>query len=170
VAAAIVLLVRPLVHGRQSSPEAWGGLAAAVVIVAALDGTWSRGWAAMAFLLAGSIAHKIEPHGEMYGTFNWIPFRQHTQAPLDAFGNVLAATWPFLAMGCLAAILDARRDARQRALIGGFVVLTVVVLLESFSWPIAGRHGDVTNILLAVAGWTIPWLLARGHAALKTDE
>jgi VanZ family protein len=43
------------------------------------------------------------------------------------------------------------------AFIGGLLVLAVMFALEWQQQTIPGRHADITDILLALTGWSLPW-------------
>lgn len=112
--------------------------------------------AALAILLGFALA-KLAPEISLWfrppREVNWIPFagRMHS---LSGFAELLATLWPFLALAALA------RDAgpwRQHALLGGITVALFAVALELAQQGIPGHRPDITNVLLAVAGWALPW-------------
>jgi hypothetical protein len=67
--------------------------------------------------------------------------------------------WPFIALGYLSEILAAKHARALIFPLGAVAVVAVTTWLEWMQLSIPGRYGDLTTILLAFAGWAIPWLL-----------
>jgi VanZ family protein len=76
---------------------------------------------------------------------------------LSGFSEILSLFWPFLALGCLGAFITRAHRRRWMAFIGGLLVLAVMFALEWQQQTIPGQHADITDILLALAGWSLPW-------------
>ncbi len=112
--------------------------------------------AALAILLGLALA-KLAPEFSLWfkppREINWIPFagRMHS---LSGFAELLAGVWPFLA---LAALAQAGAPYRQQAVWGGVTLAFFAVALELAQQQIPGHRPDLTNVLLALAGWFAPW-------------
>jgi hypothetical protein len=157
-----VLLVKILVMGRYLSLETAIGAAMGLVLAVALRPTARpfRFAAGGLTLLAGFALAELEPAAsaifKLPEPFNWIPFRGQMHN-LAGFSEILSLFWPFLALGCLAAFATKPGRRRPMALLGGLLVLAFMFLLEWQQQTIPGRHADITDVLLALAGWSIPW-------------
>jgi hypothetical protein len=157
-----VLLVKILVMGRYLSLETLIGAAMGLVLAVllrssarplrlALTGVLLLAGFALAELepVAGALPHQAQP-------LNWIPFRGHMHS-LAGFSEILSLFWPFLAVGCLAAFATRPGQRRLAAFSGGLLLLPLMFALEWQQQAIAGQHADITDILLALAGWSLPW-------------
>jgi peptidoglycan/LPS O-acetylase OafA/YrhL len=169
--AAGVLLIKPFIYKHQLSLEAIAALVAFAVAVCLISIWFTRIRSAaeqspvciLLLLQAGFIAYELEPAAGSYTPFNWVPFAMQNEVPLTSLNNILATTWPFMAAGSVVALAafqsDDRDRRRQMALFGGIAVLLIVWVLEGTQCYIRGRYGDFTTVLLAVAAWSVPWLL-----------
>ncbi len=173
--AGAVLLYKVPVVGRQLSPEALAGWFVALLVVVpflALAGA-SVALAAMVLLVAGfSVAElQIDPVAQRYA-FNSVPFLGQMET-LNGLGGILESLWPFLALGYLARYAAPATGGAGRAIFGGLLVFALVFGLEYYQQFLPGRHGDITVVLLAIMGWTVPWLFGarrseeEWHAAAK---
>jgi len=157
-----VLLVKILVMGRYLALETALGAAMGMVLAVVLRSAPKpfRSVAGGLALLAGFALAELEPATSMIFSppqpFNWIPFhgRMHN---LAGFSEILSLFWPFVALGCLAAFPARPKRRRLMAFIGGSLVLALMFALEWQQQAIPGRHADITDILLALAGWSLPW-------------
>lgn len=125
--------------------------------------------AAVAILIGFALA-KLAPEISLWfkppREVNWIPFagRMHS---LSGFAELLAGLWPFLS---LAALAHAGAPYRQHALWGGITVAFIAVALELAQQGIPGHRPDVTNVLLALAGWYAPWRWLADKPNLDNDH
>ncbi len=168
-----VLLTKIFVMGPYLSLETAIGAAMGMVLGLTLHraGRLLRSSLGAAFLLAGFALAELEPApGAIFifpQPFNWTPFRGQMHN-LAGFSEILSLFWPFLALGCLAAFATKPSQRRLAAVLGGLLVLAFMFPLEWQQQTIAGRKGDITDILLALGGWAIPWwrriYTARGEA------
>jgi len=157
-----VLLVKILVMGRYLALETTLGAATGIALTVALHPASkpSRFAASGLALLAGFVLAELEPTASVIfkppQPFNWIPFhgQMHT---ISGFSEILSLFWPFLALGCLGAFATRPHRRRLMAFIGGLLVLAVMFALEWQQQTIPGRHADITDILLALTGWSLPW-------------
>lgn len=163
---AVLLLKIPVV-GRQLSLEALAGwLGASVVLLAfPLRGMATRALPAMlALLTAHALAQFVPGQDAATVRMNWIPFRGQV-GTLDGMLDILETLWPFMAMGLFARWLTAWRWRAAVMLGGALSVAAFAFLLEWMQQSIPGRFADVTDVLLALLGWFMPWLFAETHAA-----
>ncbi len=157
-----VLLVKILVMGRYLALETALGAAMGMALMVVLRHAPKplRFAAGGLALLAGFVLAELEPTASVIfkppQPFNWIPFhgQMHT---LSGFSEILSLFWPFLALGCLGAFITRAHRRRWMAFIGGLLVLAVMFALEWQQQTIPGQHADITDILLALAGWSLPW-------------
>ena len=159
---ASVLLVKILVMGRYLSLETLLGAAMGLVLAVLLrrSGKPLRLSLGSLFVLGGFALTELEPAAgvlvHQVQPFNWIPFRGQMHS-LAGFSEILSLFWPFLAVGCLAAFAIRSGQRRLAAFLGGMLVLALMFALEWQQQTIPGRHADITDILLALAGWSLPW-------------
>lgn len=162
-----VLVLKVPVVGRHLSLEALAGwLGASLVLVALpLRGMASRALPAILALLAAHALAQFVP-GQDAATMrmNWIPFRGQV-GTLEGMLDILETLWPFMAAGLLARWLTAWRWRMAVMLGGAALVVTLAFLLEWLQQSIPGRFADVTDVLLALLGWLLPWLLSGSHIA-----
>lgn len=157
-----VLLVKILVMGRYLAQETALGAAMGIALAIALLHAprplrFLLGGVA---ILAGFALAETEPAvGIFFGPptpFNWIPFRGQMHN-LAGYSEILSLFWPFLALGGLAALATKPGQRRRAAFLGSLLVIAVMFALEWQQQFIPGRRADITDILLALAGWTLPW-------------
>jgi VanZ family protein len=161
--AAVLALKVPVVVLRLT-PEAVTGAVAGLGAGAAVLrlGTIGRLRAAAGLALLAAAVERLRPgDGPKNGAFDWTPFigQMHTYWGLT---DVLEALWPYMVVVYVA--------ARLRPLPLGRMVVTGAVVIGAFSmgveWlqgHVPGRYPDLTDPLLAVAAWSLPWL----HPALR---
>ncbi|MDD5240823.1 MAG: VanZ family protein [Sulfuricella sp.] len=169
-----VLLVKILVVGRYLMLETVIGAAMGIALMFALHSANRplRSIVSGLALLAGFALIELEPAtGVIFRPpqpFNWIPFHGQMHN-LAGFSGILSLFWPFLALGCLAAFATKPAKRRPMAWLGGVLVLAFLFALEWQQQTIPGRNADITDILLALAGWTLPWW-SRIHSARGEHE
>ncbi len=157
-----VLLVKILVMGRYLALETAIGAAIGMVLAVVLQPAPKpfRSAAGGLALLAGFSLAELEPVASVIfippRPFNWIPFHGQMHN-LASFSEILSLFWPFLALGCLGAFATKPNRRRLMAFIGGLLVLVLMFALEWQQQTIPGRYADITDILLALAGWSLPW-------------
>lgn len=159
------LLLKIVVVGRVLAPEALAGLAAALMLLLFLLDLSVRAaaWAAIIAVAAGFTVGELQSMDGPLHPFNWIPFAGEMDRNLNGFASILGGVWPFVALGYLGNLLTPARLRLQAAACGAMLVMAIVGLLEWWQTFIPGRYGDVTAILLALAGWLVPW---RWHHAV----
>ncbi|MDH5545573.1 MAG: VanZ family protein [Gammaproteobacteria bacterium] len=98
------------------------------------------------------MTHFLQPDYVSHGKLiNWLPFDQQI-GKIQRFAEILQVFFVFLSLSFCAIAFRPRNDFNF-GMIGGFMVVFVVLLLESQDTVV-----DVTEILLALGAWTIPWL------------
>lgn len=169
-----VLLVKVLVVGRYLMLETAIGAAMGIALVFVLHSAIRpiRSIVSGLTLFAGFALIELEPAtGVIFRPlqpFNWIPFHGQMHN-LAGFSGILSLFWPFLALGCLAAFATKPAKRGLMAWLGGLLVLAFLFALEWQQQIIPGRNADITDILLALAGWFLPWW-SRIHTARGEHE
>jgi VanZ family protein len=115
---------------------------------------------AIALLALAMAAAELAPgHGGWRGGgFNWVPFRGHMRS-LQGFTNILEFLWPFMGMAWLARQVSPPARHHALALAGGAAVAGAMFAMEWAQLHLPGRSADITQVLLACAGWAVPWLV-----------
>jgi VanZ family protein len=156
-----VLLLKVPVVGRQLTLEAlvgWLG-AMTVLFVVPLRRAASRTIGVGAALLAAYALAQFKP-GDTPTTYpvNWIPFKGQV-GTLAGMSDILETLWPFMALALAIRWLTPWSWRRTAWLGGGLAIAALTFALEWMQQSIPGRFADITDVLLAAAGWTLPWLL-----------
>ena len=165
---ATTLVLKVPVLNRQLSLEAVTGASVGLLTFWLFDKRNSGRARALAalFLIAGSIADALRPSGTDFpdiALFNWTLFRNHLSNNLVGLMDIAASTWPFFGLSYLA--LLSRPALPLATCLGGAVgVFALALALEWLQQSIPGRSPDVTDALLALIAWTLPWL----HPSLRT--
>lgn len=163
---AAVALVKIFFMGRDFTAEMLAGPAAGITLLLLLIRLDRRtmAYAGAAALLAGFFITEIASPKGMPGQMaqivlpmNWIPFRGQMHA-LTGLLDILAGIKPFLALGCIVSLATRPYLRSQVMLLGGGVLAILVFGLEWAQQSIPGRHADITDVLLALAAWLLPWL------------
>ena len=116
--------------------------------------------AAIALLALAMVAGELSPaHGGWRGGgFNWVPFRGHMRS-LQGFANILEFLWPFMGMAWLARQVAPPARHHAIAVAGGLAVGAAMFAMERAQLHVPGRSADITQVMLACAGWAAPWLV-----------
>jgi len=167
VFAATVLALKIPVLNRQLSLEAVIGLLVGWTVY---GGVLRFGHGVRIYLAIVSIAvsyalHELQTEatlGATLYTFNWIPFGGHIS--LTGISSILENLWPFMALSCLL-LFAGYPHRRAVAKAGALLVALGVFGLEWSQQFLPGRFPDITNVLIALLGWTLPWVYASTAAA-----
>lgn len=155
-----VLLLKVPVVGRQLTLEAlvgWSGAMAMLFV-------WPRHIIArvagivMTLLTAYALAQFTPGDGATTHLINWVPLKSQV-GTLVGISDILETLWPFMALGLAVRWLTPWRWRRITLMGGGLAVVLVAFALEWMQQSIPGRFADITDVLLAVVGWFVPWLL-----------
>jgi VanZ family protein len=78
---------------------------------------------------------------------------------LQGYTNILEFLWPFMAMAWLARQVSPPARHHRIAVAGGAAVGAAMFALEWAQLYLPGRSADITQVMLACAGWCAPWLV-----------
>lgn len=162
-----VLLLKVPVVGRQLSLEALVGWAGAMAVLL----VWPRNAIAhvagivMALLTAYALAQFAPGDSAATYLINWVPLKGQV-GTLVGMSDILETLWPFMALALAVRWLTPWRWRRVAWMGGGVAVALLAFALEWMQQSIPGRFADITDVMLAVIGWLVPWLLTdtRGRA------
>ena len=156
--AGSILLLKPLIVTRQLSLESLCGLGLAAILLAiAPQKRSAQTLLAMFCVLSGFVVSELYSlAGGGLHPFNWIPLAGQLDDTVSGLGSILDTIWPFMALASLAILGFGRK--RGAALSFGAIFLSLAFILEWVQTGIEGRYGDITTVLLAGAGWFLPWL------------
>lgn len=172
--AGLVLCIKPFIVERQLSLEALSGLVVAGAFLGlAPGGKALRALLAIVCIVAGFVVQELTPFSGTTHGFNWIPFAGQVDNTVSGFGSILEGVWPFVALSALTMLGFGLK--RKPMLYGGGIFLLLVFGLEWAQTQVPGRYGDITTVILAAVGWTIPWLWASigespGAPQLEADD
>ncbi|MES2322131.1 MAG: VanZ family protein [Pseudomonadota bacterium] len=157
---ALVFGLKVLMQSRQLGPEAVLGAGAAwlaLALCARMARPASVARAGSALLVLGFAFSELAPGAfGRFVDFNWLPLVGQ-MASISGLQNILEVSWPFFAIAIFARLLAEPAQWRHVALAGGGLVIAVVFALEWWQQALPGRHGDITQVMLAWAGWMLPW-------------
>lgn len=167
---ASVLALKILVTGRQLSLEALLGAALAIFFLLPFQVLPKKeiiGGTGILLISAGFTLSEITPVPELRTyAFNWIPFGGQMDS-LNGLQNILDIFWPFFALTYFACYITPSYRRLEVAVFGGITILIALFGLEWFQQYLPGRYGDITQVLLGIAGWIIPWYLDAKEYARK---
>lgn len=163
----VVLALKVPIVGRQMTLEALAGTAGGLLLLAVVESFLSK-WAltVATFAIIGAVVvGGLRPSDGVGGmsSFNWIPFRGHLSNDLVGIADILAWIWPFLALSYLA-LLSRPKYLWATCVGGGTFLFLLVFALEWNQQYVPGRYADITDAVLALAAWTLPWL----HPAVRS--
>ncbi|WP_194713711.1 VanZ family protein [Noviherbaspirillum soli] len=153
-----LLAAKALIVGRVLSLEACAGACIALLASLLLRHLPLRilPWLGMLTIVLGFTVAELAPGAPwMVATFNWTLFagQMHSVAGLS---NILELLWLFMALAWFLRIARPNGGARRTAFAGAVLTAVAVFALEwQQQWH--GRYGDITQVMLCVAGWIIPW-------------
>jgi VanZ family protein len=121
-----------------------------------------RPWACLlgiALAASGFTLSEISPEGGAFTAgFNWIPFVGQMRS-FTGLENILELLWPFMEIAVCARLALPRHRHMEAIVMGGLFVTGGVFILEWHQQWVPGRYGDITQVLLCIAGWAIPWMV-----------
>jgi VanZ family protein len=158
---AAVLLAKVIVVSRMLSLEAICGaaLAFAACIVLRLLPARLLPLAGIVLIAGGFTVYELAPGDGGVGvglSFNWIPFAGHMRS-ITALENILELLWPFMAIAWFARWNTPASQSTLRVVAGALLTGAAVFAMEWHQQWMPGRYGDMTQVLLCVAGWIMPW-------------
>ncbi len=161
---AAVFCAKLVVYGRHLAPQDLVGAALALALLFLLRPITLRAAAigGSAALLAGFVLGELLPGpGRMLHGFSWVPLAGQMRS-LAGLENILELFWPFFALAYFARWLTPPEHRTRALWQGGLLVLALVFQLEWIQQAVPGRFGDITQVLLAVCGWLLPWSFRSG--------
>jgi VanZ family protein len=153
-----VLAAKVPILTRQLSFDAI--LGAAVGLVAASVLPQARGLGVAFSAAVGAVVLdglRAAPGAVATSAFSWVPLRGHLQNELTGIGDILDGAWPFLVLAYVASGAGTLAPAGVAAL-GAVLVFFGVLAIEWLQQFVPGRSPDVTDALLALLAWILPWL------------
>lgn len=169
LAVALVFGLKILMQSRQLGPEAvlGAGIAwLALAVSANMANARTVAQAGTVLLAIGFVVSELAPgpYGR-FADFNWVPLVGQMSS-ISGLQNILEVSWPFFAMAIFIRLLAEPAQRRQIALAGGALVSVAVFGLEWWQQALPGRHGDITQVMLAWAGWMLPWTFTSGDGGV----
>lgn len=167
-----VLFCKILIAGRQLSLEALVGLCVgtSALFLLQLVPKDRIPLVAIGLVMAGFTVDELRPvvsEAANFHSFNWIPFSSQIENEVTGIGSILEGGWPFAAMAYFFVTAGIFRRKILTFLVGGVSLAAIVFLLEMAQKQIPGRYPDSTTVLLAVVGWSLPWLFLAGNMGGK---
>lgn len=154
-----VMLAKIVVVSRVLSIEAIGGTAlafAACIVLRRLPAKLLTAVGVMSIAAGFAVSELAPGSGGMGVSFNWIPFAGHMRS-ITALENILELLWPFMAIAWFVRWNAPARLAALHLVVGALLVGGAVFAMEWQQQWMPGRYGDMTQVLLCVAGWIMPW-------------
>lgn len=162
-----LLMLKPLIVGRVLSLEACVGASIALLAGLLLRHLPLRvlPWVGMLMIVLGfSIAELAPGLPWMVAAFNWSLFAGQMRS-VAGLSNILELLWLFMALAWFMRIALPDGGTRRTALAGAVLTAVAVFALEwQQQWH--GRYGDITQVMLCVAGWIIPWCVPTADRPL----
>ena len=159
---AAVLAARVPVTGRQLPLDVVLGTLLAVGAVWLFrrrEALWP--WLGAGAVITGYVL--AQTHVESYAAslhgFNWRPFSPQIS---HGFGltDTVAQLWPFLALGLFLKLITRGGGSGLLLWSGSALIGGLAFALEWGQRALPGRQGDITDVILALLGWLLAWLLA----------
>ena len=165
---SLVLLLKIPVLGRQLSLEAVIGLAIGLAVTVLVYDRPLRfriltaTVAILGMVLASGLHVPADTAGIPPAAFNWVPFRSHLSNNITGLIDILGNLWPFIALSFVAQLVN----SKQRLLLmlaGSCIIFPLIFALEWYQQYLPGRSPDITDAIIAVIAWLLPWY----HPALS---
>jgi VanZ family protein len=158
----ITLLLKIPVVSRQLSLEAVVGTCLGLLLfglLRRLSATMTL-YAAACLILGAVVSEALWVNATTAGAtssdFHWVPFSQQLDHPLIGLMDISHGLWPFLALSYLA-LLSQPKHPLVICLGGGVGVLMLTFGLEWYQQYLPGRVADITDVLIALLAWFLPW-------------
>ena len=161
----MALLGKITIVGRQLSLEAFVGLVSGILLTIGLH-RLPKGrliLAGICSVVVAFIVDELRPDISQtvaFYDFNWIPFYSQVEENLSGIGSIIDGLWPFVAIGFFA-VANVSPGRKIHAFLIGLFLAVGVFALEYNQTFIIGRYPDITTVILAVVGWSIPLLVFR---------
>ena len=162
----VTLLLKVPVVSRQLSLESLVGTCLGLLLFGLLRRlSATLALYAAACLIVGTVVSEAlwvnaTTAGAILSDFHWVPFSQQLDHTLIGLMDISHGLWPFLALSYLA-LLSQPKYPLMVCLGGGVGVLALIFGLEWYQQYLPGRVADITDVLIALLAWFLPW----GYAA-----
>jgi len=167
-----VLLAKVPIITRQLSLEALVGTLVGLAISRWLSDSKSAGTVPFVAAVGAFVVEQLRSEGvgsRASLPFNWIPFRNHLTNELVGASDILSGAWPFLALAFV--VSGWRSIGPRRAALGGAVaVFSGAMALEWVQRFLPGRSPDVTDALIALCAWLLPWFGINGSGRASSPR
>lgn len=163
-----LLMSKALIVGRVLSLEACIGAFIALLASLLLRALPLRvlPWLGMLMIMLGfSIAELAPGPPWMVAAFNWTLFAGQMRS-VAGLSNILELLWLFMALAWFMRIALPGSGTRRIAVAGAVLTASAVFGLE-WQQQFHGRYGDITQVMLCVAGWIIPWCVPTADRPLE---
>lgn len=166
-----VLASKVLVEGRQLSLEALAGAFIAGFLLMPFRVIANSKVAASALgivliTIGFTLSELTSISGSVKYAFNWIPFSGQMSS-LNGLQNILEIFWPFFAIAYFTRYLTPSYRNDEVAFLGGVIVFATLFGLEWVQQNLSGRHGDITQVLIGLSGWVIPWRVRSSDCVMQ---
>lgn len=157
-----VLLCKIGIVGRQLSLEALAGfcIGSSILFILQLLPKSRIPLLALGFVVAGFAVDELRPVISVpaeFHAFSWIPFNSQIDNNMKGIGTIIEGLWPFAAMAYFFIAAGVVKRPIMAVFWGGVLACSVLVL-EVAQMRIPGRYPDITIVLLALVGWSLPWI------------
>ncbi len=158
----LTMLLKVPVVNRQLSLEAVVGTLAGLLLFGLLRRLSATvALRAAACLIVGAVVTEalwVNPTAAdaMYSSFHWVPLSQQLNHTLIGLMDISNGLWPFLALSYLA-LLSRPKHPLMLCLGGSVGVFTLMFGLEWYQQYLPGRVADITDVLIALLAWLMPW-------------
>ena len=88
-------------------------------------------------------------------SINWIPFSYQLQSKGFHFSDLFLQMWPYAVLSYAILYFDKRDYSVNKPLYSGVCVLLLGLAMECMQQLLPGHYFDITNIILALAGWLV---------------
>ncbi|HEX8886729.1 MAG TPA: VanZ family protein [Noviherbaspirillum sp.] len=162
-----LLMAKALIVGRVLSLEASAGAGLALLAGLLLRCLPLRilPWTGMLMIVLGFSISELAPGPPwMVAEFNWTPFAGQMRS-VAGLSNILELLWLFMALAWFMRI-GLPNGGTRRIAIAGAVLTAVAAFALEWQQQFHGRYGDITQVMLCVAGWIIPWCVPTAERPL----
>ncbi|MCP4126238.1 MAG: DUF4962 domain-containing protein, partial [Gammaproteobacteria bacterium] len=164
IVLTVLLLKIPIIE-RQISLEACLGMGFGVILSLTIaTSSLKTRFGSAAIMLLGSVlaAALYQPPNPSSITsippfsMNLVPFRNHLTNNIAGIIDILGGLWPFLFFSYIAIVFDGRRRI-WIAVTGAALIFCIMFAAEWKQQYILGRTSDITDAVLPVLAWLLPW-------------
>jgi VanZ family protein len=158
----VTLLLKVPVVIRQLSLEAVVGAGAGWLLFGLLRrlsapvALRAAAWVIVGAVVSEALRTNPTAAGAIPSSFHWIPLSQQLHHTLIGLMDMSQGLWPFLALSYLS-LLSRPKHPLLICVGGGAAVFALVFGLEWYQQYLPGRVADITDVLIALLAWFLPW-------------